>query len=282
LLKTFIKFEVGDGQLIHLWLDNWHPSGILLEKYGFRVVYDAQSNKEARLSSVLVNGSWCWRPARSDALVDIQSRLPEIVFSVSDKPIWTASKKGSYVSSDTWETLRCRHPEVEWWSLVWFAYAIPKQAFILWLVMRDSLTTGERLAKWGFSGAVDCLFCRNGLETRNHLFFECSFSSRIWRAGMTRCNVDDPPLLWEDILLLGCNHWKHKTLSAFLCRLVLSSTVYNLWRARNEIKHHGQPKTEEQILKSVFWEVRSRILGRGKFKSNRVNLSSLSFLEPPC
>lgn len=84
----------------------WHPAGVLLEKYGHRAVYDAQSRLEARLSTVLINGVWCQRPARSDALVEIQGRLPEIKIGDCDTPIWSASKKGSYVSSDTWEILR--------------------------------------------------------------------------------------------------------------------------------------------------------------------------------
>jgi len=41
--------------------------------------------------------------------------------------------------------------------------------------------------------------------------------------------------------------------------LILSSTVYGIWRARNEIRHNGHPRTEEQILKAILWEVRSRI-----------------------
>jgi hypothetical protein len=71
IAKKFLRFEVGDGENIHLWLDFWHPAGILLEKYGFRVVYDAQSSVEARLSSVINDGEWFWRPARSEALVEI-------------------------------------------------------------------------------------------------------------------------------------------------------------------------------------------------------------------
>jgi hypothetical protein len=55
--------------------------------------------------------------------------------------------------------------------------------------------------------------------------------------------------------------------------LVLSSKVYGVWRARNETKYHGQPKIEEQILKMIFWEARSRISGKGKFKKNRKNVS---------
>lgn len=36
--RDFIKFEVGDGKNIHMWLDNWHPAGILLEEYSFMVI----------------------------------------------------------------------------------------------------------------------------------------------------------------------------------------------------------------------------------------------------
>jgi hypothetical protein len=64
--KRFLRFEVGNGEDIHLWLDSWHPYGVLLENYGYRVVYDAQSRVEAKLSSVIFNGKWYWRPARSD------------------------------------------------------------------------------------------------------------------------------------------------------------------------------------------------------------------------
>ena len=49
IAKKFLRFEVGDRKNIHLWMDFSHPAGILLEKYGFRAVYDAQSSVEARL-----------------------------------------------------------------------------------------------------------------------------------------------------------------------------------------------------------------------------------------
>jgi hypothetical protein len=42
--KKFLRFMVGDGNNIHLWLDWWHPDGILFERYGYRVVYDTRRN----------------------------------------------------------------------------------------------------------------------------------------------------------------------------------------------------------------------------------------------
>jgi hypothetical protein len=92
IVKKFLRFEVGDGKNIHLLMDFWHPAGILLEKYGFRAVYDAQSSVEAKLSSVIRDGEWFWRPGRSEALVDIQTRLTEIRLGHCDKPIWIASR----------------------------------------------------------------------------------------------------------------------------------------------------------------------------------------------
>jgi hypothetical protein len=38
------------------------------------------------------------------------------------------------------------------------------------------------------------------------------------------------------------------------------------------IKFGGQPKTEEQILKFIFWEIRCRISGRGKFSKTMENI----------
>lgn len=41
IAKNFIKLEVGDGKMIHLWQDNWHPLGVLYERFSSRVIYDA-------------------------------------------------------------------------------------------------------------------------------------------------------------------------------------------------------------------------------------------------
>lgn len=180
---------MGDGKLINLWIHNWHPSGVLVERYGYRIVYDSKSRLDARLESVLRNENWYWKPARSDSFVEIQSRLPEIRVGAFDKPIWTISRNGSYTCADTWDFLRKKKIVVEWWSLVWFNFTIPKQAFLLWLTVQNRLTTGDRLLTWDFKGDTQCVFCRHCTESRDHLFFLCSFSARIWKKCVKCCNV---------------------------------------------------------------------------------------------
>ena len=72
---------------------------------------------------------------------------------------------------------------------------------------------------------------------------------------MYRCKVENPSVIWEDILQLGCRKWGCKTLKALLCCLVLGFAPYHIWCTRNELKYVGHPSTEEQILKLIVWEV---------------------------
>jgi len=104
-----------------------------------------QSSIDANVASVLRNGDWHWKPTQSEELVTVQSQLSDIHLGDSDNPVWTVARKGTYVSSETWNFLRKKKPKVTWWPLIWFPYAIPKQAFLMWLAVRNRLTTGDRL-----------------------------------------------------------------------------------------------------------------------------------------
>jgi len=111
LAKRFLSFKVGDGRQIFLWLDVWHPDGCLLDRYGPRVIYDAGSSVNAKLSTIIRNGDWYWPFARSDNIVELQSKLPEVVIGDNDQPVWKC-KQAIYVCSATWEGIRQKEDEV--------------------------------------------------------------------------------------------------------------------------------------------------------------------------
>jgi hypothetical protein len=197
--KDFLSFKVGDGREIFLWFDSWHPAGYLLDRYGFRTVYDAGRDIGPKLSSIIRNGEWYWPSARSDNLVEIQSRLPEVVIGGDDLPVWKSSK-GVYSCAETLDQLRVKLPAMEWHKVVWFSQAIPRHAFILWLALRDALVTKEKMCSWGFFGPSVCMFCYGCNESWGHLFFDCSFSRRIWRALMSICLIPNPSVDWEEVI----------------------------------------------------------------------------------
>jgi hypothetical protein len=103
-----------------------------------------------KLLNVLKNGTWRWREARSDDLVTIHSHLPLVEIGERDQVVWSLSKKGIYSCADTWDYIWFKCQKVSWWRIIWFPFATPKHAFILWLADRDRLSTGDTL----------CMFCR--------------------------------------------------------------------------------------------------------------------------
>lgn len=60
-----------------------------------------------------------------------------------------------------------------WWKLNWFSLTIPRHTFILWLVVRNSLTTGERLL---ISGDIKETFCVDSTEEVSKEGRICCFS----------------------------------------------------------------------------------------------------------
>jgi len=271
LAKRLLRFKVGDGSRIFLWLDVWHPDGCLLEKYGHRAVYDAGSSLDAKLSTVIRNGDWFWPYARSDKLVELQIKLPEVDIGEVDLPVWH-SRTGKYACVDTWDFLRTRAPRVKWWRVVWHMVAIPRHSFLLWLVFKDALITKEKMCKWGNEGDCLCLSCRGSIENRAHLFFQCGFSKRIWRSLMVLCLEHRSLETWEEITYWCITELSIDCFKTRLRILCLGAAVYNLWRQRNVLLHNSNVATEEALLSKIKWKIRARLLVKGNFKRTRENL----------
>ena len=119
-VRKFIKFEVGDGKTILLWHDLWHPAGVLIQRFGSRVIYDVASNPKAKVDYVLKDKTWIWGPARSYALVTIQCQLFLVELKDEDKALWQTTKSGKFSCATTYAKIRDKSSEVEWWKLLWF------------------------------------------------------------------------------------------------------------------------------------------------------------------
>jgi len=119
LAKQYTRFKVGDGRKVFLWLDQWHPEGYLLDRYGYRLIYDSGFPLNSRLHAIIKEGNWYWPAARSDDLVAIQSQLHDVEIGVDDMPIWDSSD-GKYSCADAWRKLRTVYPIVKWWNFFFF------------------------------------------------------------------------------------------------------------------------------------------------------------------
>ena len=178
-----------------------------------------------------------------------------------DVSLWLNGKgvcKRSFSSTETWEFIRERKILIDWADIVWFKYSTPKYSFILWLAMRGRLATGDRMRAWQCSAREDCILCNAPLETLEHLFFECSYSTRVWEALMKGILRGQFTVRWEEIKRLmrgsmGCK------MQSFLVKYMFQATVYMLWRERNRQRHREATAPAELLIKLLDKNMRNKL-----------------------
>jgi len=53
IAKSVIRFKVGNGFQVFLWLDHWHPAGYLLDTFGYRIVHDSGLSLHSKLDVII-------------------------------------------------------------------------------------------------------------------------------------------------------------------------------------------------------------------------------------
>ena len=161
---------------------------------------------------------------------------------------------------------------VPWYNIVWFNGHTPKLAFILWLAILDKLSTKYRVLTWGQNINTVCTFCYLACETKEHLFFECVFTRRVWRMGLNKCHVNVDLLKLDDIIYYITLLPLKKNLKALNLKHLLAASVYFTWLERNRRIFKNQPKTEESLFLKIYRHVRTKLsCCDKKFVCNSIN-----------
>lgn len=78
---------------------------------------------------------------------------------------------------------------------------------------------------------------------------------------MCKCAVGKIRVEWDEVVTLGIAELQGASFQDVVCKLALGAAYYNIWKHRNDIRHGNKLNSEEQILKRIDWEVRTRNTG---------------------
>lgn len=249
--KQFHKVEVHNGLTCSFWYDNWSVMGRIIDTTGNRGFIDLGLPSHATVEEAkrLHRG----RRYRTEDLRQIDHTLSTLQLrDGNDISLWRTSND-KYKSTFSTKTTRCLirpdQPLKEWYKGVWFKHATPKYSFFTWLAINNRLATGDRMKLWHSGQRIDCIFCGAMEETRNHLFFSCRYSAAIWTSLMGRLLATDFTTTWDQLIKLLTNS-NFSQLQLFAIRYSFQTTLYHLWRERNN-RRHGEthlPPTRLAIL----------------------------------
>lgn len=133
-----------------------------------------------------------------------------------------------------------------WAKGVWFSHVTPEFAFTVWTAMWGRLYTMDHISRWSQGIDTTWVLCKTALESRNHLFFECSFTSQIWEQLTKGILLSSYTTDWDTIeVLISDSAMERKKL--FCIRYAFQATLYAMWRERNK-RRHGEQALSMQIL----------------------------------
>ncbi|XP_024014455.1 uncharacterized protein LOC112088411 [Eutrema salsugineum] len=201
---SFLSIVIGNGEDSFFWCDPLTLFGSLIVYLGPNGPSRLGVPIDALVSDLITSEGWNLPPAKMESQMDLYAYISQISpSSSSDRAVWKIDGKAqiSFSSKRVWNSIRPQNQEVAWFSSVWHKAAIPKHAITTWLFSLNRNPTVDRLFSWGLDVDTTCLLCGLQDESRDHLFFECSFSAEIWNLVTSYLHLNMVPTTWSPSLV---------------------------------------------------------------------------------
>ena len=163
-----------------------------------------------------------------------------------------------FESSQTWNMIRARSPHVSWSKGLWFREATPKFSFLTWLAAHNRLATGDRILQWNPQAISTCWLCNAATETRDHLFFDCSFAKEVWLGTIRGLAGGGVPTQWL-ILLQRLVTGLQDSTKTFLFRYSFQATAHALWHERNKRRVGESHQPPGRLINHLDKLIRNKI-----------------------
>ncbi|KAJ9561655.1 hypothetical protein OSB04_006815 [Centaurea solstitialis] len=250
-IRQFVHVRIGDGLTTHAWEDSWILGTHLSSFVSYRLIHDAGFHAETSVFEFVsgVQGQWptVWEE-RFPALTSVE--VPTLDPSNRDVVFWDTDTSGMFSVQNAYQSLDGQHPAVPWYLSVWFKGHIPKHSFCLWVACLNRLPTQDRIYNWKQNPPdMRCGLCGCCLDSHDHLFFQCNYSSVVWTRICREVNWLNFPNRWVDILVALSNQSSAPKL--LMHKLTLAASVYMVWRERNNRLFSEKKKPPEQVVKDI-------------------------------
>ncbi|CAN0920773.1 Putative ribonuclease H protein At1g65750, partial [Linum grandiflorum] len=227
--------------------------------------------------------SWCipvttsLRRGALDELNHLLHRLaslPDDIFSCGPASIsWTLDSSSCFTVSSMRSALTLdKFPGVLSfpYETIWENYIPLKVQCFCWKTFQKKIATLDNLQRRGFQLANRCPLCQIEIETLDHLFLRCSFSSLVWGNISSRLSMYDPTHSSTREFIAA---WKGlNCLSRFqtAMKVIMHATLWNLWLERNERIFNDKVSSSDVIFKKSLLSAGNWLGAAGLFSKEKL------------
>ncbi|KAG8375096.1 hypothetical protein BUALT_Bualt10G0064800 [Buddleja alternifolia] len=245
-------FKVTSNSPIRIWEDPWIPT-----IDGFKPVRPPNLPFSAFYVRDLMDDSrqaWdinkCVQIFSPDIVREIQKiYIPQSVEHQS--LVWTPDKSGKLSSKSAYKIIlqpRLPNSKSKIDVKIWKLRAHDRHKLFIWKAIHDILPTRGKISLRFQIPDINCLFCGEQVETRDHIFIQCPYATRLWFTSHWNLRLDYFKNLtfpqWFNVIHNNSNglFQSEESKYEFLLYWIILNNL--IWRNRNAILH-GKPVVED-------------------------------------
>ncbi|KAJ0453055.1 putative RNA-directed DNA polymerase [Helianthus annuus] len=269
-IRPYVWMSIRSGRQTNAWSDNWCSCSPLRSFISPRAIANAGLNLRSTVADIIDDtGQWKWPQAWFDifpVLINIPS--PHPLVAITDRCSWKDLEGNlcHFRSWEVWNTLRRRGDRVDWVESIWFSQCIPRHSFHLWLVMNNKLKTQDRMATWEAGSATNlilmcCPLCYHDRDSRDHLFFQCPFATKVWESVRKMVNMENVNNTWSSVMQWMVQNATSRTIDRIIGKILIAATTYYVWQERNSRLFSSVQRTPDMLSHVIISTVRLKIMG---------------------
>lgn len=232
---------MGNGRSIRVFHDEWIPKiatplkgsplSVGLPTFKVSDLFDAQCRE--------------WRQPLLNVLFPMEvvgaiKSIYILVQEVEDELVWEHTKNGKFSVKSAYlfrfeaqfgELVRQEGQRFQLWDKVWGLGLPPKFLLFVWNVIHRILAVKDALRRRNVIVDPICPLCGLDEETIEHLFLNCNFAQRVWRASnlVLEFSIGTP---------VGFSVWFSAWINEAPDKEVIRHSIFILWaiwRVRNDV-----------------------------------------------
>ncbi|XP_059309659.1 uncharacterized protein LOC132060717 [Lycium ferocissimum] len=117
------------------------------------------------------------------------------------------------------------------------------------------LSTKDRLPQWGTIDLAIFPLCDHIDESHNHLFFECSYSKRVWSKLLKWQNISKNVRRWQEEKSWATSNASSRSVQADIYKMCLAGAVYHIWLERDARVFSQGQKEDKGLVRQIIQEI---------------------------